>query len=229
MDKRINKYIKDVLFKIFSKLVPELNILRNPDINWSSIVSSSFNTRIDKNTRIVPPYKLADAEIGRGTYIASNAGVSMTEIGKFCSIGPNFFCGWGIHPIDGLSTSPAFYSTLRQNGFTYSTTDKIVERKKISIGNDVFIGANVVVLDGVKIGDGAIIGAGAVVSKDIPPYAIAVGCPINILKYRFPEDIRTSLLKINWWNFEEDGLRDVERYFYEIDTFIEKYYNNQHE
>lgn len=62
----------------------------------------------------------------------------MTEIGKFCSIGPNFFCGWGVHPMDGISTSPMFYSTLKQNGMTLSLVDKVEERKNIRIGNDVF-------------------------------------------------------------------------------------------
>lgn len=87
----------------------------------------------------------------------------------------------------------------------------------------VFIGANVTILDGVTIGDGAVIGAGAVVSKDIPPYAIAVGCPIRILKYRFePEQIH-KLLKIKWWEFEDDKLQDVERMFFDINEFIEKH------
>lgn len=147
----------------------------------------------------------------------------MTEIGKFCSIGPNFFCGWGVHPMDGISTSPMFYSTLKQNGMTLSLVDKVEERKNIRIGNDVFIGANVTVLDGVTIGDGAVIGAGAVVSKDIPPYAIAVGCPIRILRYRFDEEIRKKLLSIKWWNFDDEKLHDVENYFFEINRFIEEY------
>jgi acetyltransferase-like isoleucine patch superfamily enzyme len=101
--------------------------------------------------------------------------------------------------------------------------DKIEERKQINIGNDVFIGANVTVLDGVTIGDGAVIGAGAVVSKDIPPYAIAVGCPIKVIKYRFSETQIEALLKIRWWDFPEEQLQDVERLFFDIDAFIQKY------
>ena len=54
----------------------------------------------------------------------------------------------------------------------------------IVIGDDVWIGANVTVLKGVKIGDGVVIGAGSVVTKDIPPYAIVVGNPARIVKYR---------------------------------------------
>ena len=145
----------------------------------------------------------------------------MTKIGKFCSIGPGLVCGWGIHPINGLSTHPMFYSTLRQNGMTLSAVDKVVERKPITIGNDVFIGANVTILDGVTIGDGAVIGAGAVVSKDIPSYAVAVGCPIQIVKYRFNSEQIEALRKIEWWDFDDDKLKEVERLFFEVERFID--------
>ena len=54
----------------------------------------------------------------------------------------------------------------------------------IKIGNDVWIAANVTILKGVNIGDGAIIGAGSVVTRDIPEYAVAVGNPARVVKYR---------------------------------------------
>jgi len=49
------------------------------------------------------------------------------------------------------------------------------------------------VLDGVTIGKGAVIGAGAVVTKDIPPYSVAVGVPARVVRQRgkpTKEDIR---------------------------------------
>ena len=118
-----------------------------------------------------------------------------------------------------------FYSTNQLNGKTFSLCNKIEERKDIHIGNDVFIGAKVTILDGVTIGDGAIIGAGAVVSKDIPPYAIAFGCPIRILRYRMTHEQIAAMQRIQWWNWSEDKLQEVERMFFEIDKFIEKYDN----
>ena len=78
-------------------------------------------------------------------------------------------------------------------------------------------------MDGVTIGDGAIIGAGAVISKNIPDYAIAVGCPSKIIKYRFNDDKIASLKRIQWWNFEEDKLKDIEKLFWDVDEFIKKY------
>jgi acetyltransferase-like isoleucine patch superfamily enzyme len=55
---------------------------------------------------------------------------------------------------------------------------------KIVLGRDVWLGAGVRVLRGVKIGDGCVIGAGSVVTRDIPPYSIAVGVPARVVRKR---------------------------------------------
>lgn len=210
------------LRKLLYWILPELRILRENDTDLSVLKRNKDYVDSHKHIMLYAPYSLSDSSIGRYTYIARNSIVSNTTIGSFCSIGPNFLCGWGIHPITGISTSPMFYSTKKQNGFTLSETDKIEERKRIVIGNDVFIGANVTVLDGVTIGDGAVIGAGAVVSKDIPPYAVAVGCPIRIIKYRFAEDQIEALEKLKWWNLADEDLKEVERFFFDIEGFIHR-------
>ena len=81
---------------------------------------------------------------------------------------------------------------------------------------------NVIILDGVNIGDGAVIGAGAVVSKDIPDYAVAVGNPIRILKYRFNDETIDRLKKAKWWDLDFSNLKYVEEHFFDIDTFLDK-------
>ncbi len=65
--------------------------------------------------------------------------------------------------------------------------DQGMESKPITIGEDVWIGACVLVLPGVSIGDHAIIGAGSVVTREIPPYAVAVGSPARVIRYRNQE------------------------------------------
>ena len=176
LKQRIYYNIKKYVLRSF----PELDIVNEKRLRavLKLVDNNLAHVITGKNTLIYAPSHIFNTNIGNYTYIATNAHISETEIGKFCSVGPNLVCGWGIHPINGISTHPMFYSTMKQNGMTLSDTDKIEERKKIKIGNDVFIGANVTILDGVTIGNGAVIGAGAVVSKDIPPYAVAVGCPI---------------------------------------------------
>ncbi len=53
----------------------------------------------------------------------------------------------------------------------------------VIIDDDVWLGEFVTVLPGVTIGKGAIIGAMSVVTKDIPPYSIAIGVPAKVFKY----------------------------------------------
>jgi acetyltransferase-like isoleucine patch superfamily enzyme len=54
--------------------------------------------------------------------------------------------------------------------------------KQIIISDDVWVGANVVITAGVTLGKHCIIGAGSIVTKDIPPYSVAVGNPAKVIK-----------------------------------------------
>lgn len=219
MKKKIKSF-----FRFFLKYTyPTLYKLELKQTYLENVQTRIFNSKISAKANIGGPCQINSSEIGDYTYVSINASILLTKIGKFCSIGPNLFCGWGVHPTNGLSTSPAFYSTKGQAGITFSKEDKISETIGIEIGNDVFIGMNVTIIDGIKIGDGAIIGAGAVVSKDIPPYAIAVGSPIKIVRYRFEAEIIEKLLKIKWWDFDHENLQKVEEDFFDVNNFIQKY------
>jgi acetyltransferase-like isoleucine patch superfamily enzyme len=213
----INSIIRSILFRF----VPESRVLFNKNTHWDICID--VNNNYTSKVKLYSPFSITNSIIGDYTYVAVNSSIFNTNIGKFCSIGPNFFCGWGIHPTNGISTNPMFYSTKLQNGASLSMSNKIEENKSIKIGNDVFIGANVTILDGIEIGDGAIIGAGAVVSKNIPPYSIAVGSPIQIVKKRFDDDSINKLLKIKWWDWDEENLKKVEENFFDIPSFLNKY------
>lgn len=52
----------------------------------------------------------------------------------------------------------------------------------VEIGANVLIGANTTVLPGVKIGDGAWVAAGSLVNRDVPPYTLAMGVPVQFVK-----------------------------------------------
>jgi acetyltransferase-like isoleucine patch superfamily enzyme len=54
--------------------------------------------------------------------------------------------------------------------------------KRVHIGRGAYLGVNAIILPGVTIGEGSIIGAGSVVTKDVPPYSVAVGNPARVIR-----------------------------------------------
>ena len=91
--------------------------------------------------------------------------------------------------------------------------------KKTTIGNDVWIGANAVVRKGVRVGDGAVIGAGAIVLKDVPAFSVVAGVPAKVIRYRFDENTIYRLLKLKWWEMDEDVLKALQ--FNDVEKCIE--------
>jgi len=81
-------------------------------------------------------------------------------------------------------------------------------KEPMTIGNDVYIGAFAFINASTvtSIGDGAIIGTGAVVLEDVPPYAVVVGVPAKIKKYRFAPEMIETLLRVKWWDWSEEEI-----------------------
>ncbi len=137
--------------------------------------------------------------IGRGTHLEFN-----TVIGSYCSVSWNVTIGASPHIMTGLTSHDIARDWIARR--TMNVTGGGCEVPPVTIGNDVWIGCHAIVLAGVTVGDGAVIGAGAVVTKDVPPYAIVVGVPARILRYRFPEAIIERLLASKWWERSESEL-----------------------
>lgn len=53
---------------------------------------------------------------------------------------------------------------------------------EVKIGSNVMIGANTTILPGVVIGDYAVVAAGSVVTRDVPPYTMVGGNPIQTIR-----------------------------------------------
>lgn len=139
--------------------------------------------------------------VGIGTYgklniDCSNAHNELLKIGNYCSISSqsHFLLG-GEHDYKTIMDYPVIEKI-------YKIGTKRKSKGGIFIEDDVWIGDHAIILSGVNIGKGAIIGAGAVVAKNIPPYAIVVGNPAKIIKYRFSNDIIDKLNNIDFANID---------------------------
>ncbi len=161
----------------------ELAINRNVELGDNIKIKAIENLTIGKEVKITDGVFLHcgqyDKKIRRGkidigdyTYIGPNCvlfGEGEIEIGSYCMI------------------APGTVITSQQHTFTrcdIPMRKQPSEHAKIVIEDDVWIGSNAVILPGIRIGQGSVIGAGAVVTKDIPPYSVAVGVPARVIKKR---------------------------------------------
>lgn len=190
-----------------------------------SVFFEGKNTLMN-NTTFISSY------LGLGSYIAGNSKIRRTKIGRFCAIGDNVRTGLGLHPSNTfVSIHPAFFSTQKQAGFSFTDKNLFEEHKYtdstnkyyVEIGNDVWIGSNVMVMDGVKIGDGAIVAGGSVVTKDVIPYSIVGGVPAKIIKYRFLPDEINFLLEFKWWEKDTSWIKANAEWFTDIKLFMKTY------
>lgn len=164
--------------------------------------------------------------IGAYSYIrdGSRLGGGLRSIGRYCSIAPGVVLGDGQHHIDWLTTHP--FADAAEYRVDQPPSNKSAPKMTV-IGNDVWIGANAIIMRGVVIGDGAVIGAGAVVTKDVPSYAIVVGIPGKILRYRFPRKTMQRLLQLRWWQYTSRSLMGVP--FHDVDAAIAEIERRRHE
>ena len=93
-------------------------------------------------------------------------------------------------------------------------------RFQLIIGHDVWIGLDSLFVGAVNVGNGAIIGAGSVIAKDVPPYAVVVGNPARVIKYRFDDTTIKKLLAIKWWNWSLEKIADNLPLMKDVEKFL---------
>lgn len=183
------------------------------------LVKMHYTSRVSKGALFegankVYPYATFNGLLGYGSYVGPNSSV-YAKVGRFTSIAPFVKTVNGTHPVTEpyVSTSPVFYSLKKQNGRTYTKTQRFNEFLYVGnsnypavIGNDCWIGERAMIIGGVCISDGAIVLAGSIVTKDVPPYAIVGGVPAKIIKYRYSQDTILFLQNLKWWNMSEEWL-----------------------
>ncbi|WP_455823865.1 CatB-related O-acetyltransferase [Pseudomonas graminis] len=140
--------------------------------------------------------------IGAHTYIRSGSHLAnVSSIGRFCSVGSGVVIGQEKYtqPTNWLSSHP----------FQYTNAPLMYHAKSemAVIGNDVWIGSEAMILEGVNVGTGAVIATRAVVVKDVPSYAVVVGFPAKVVRFRYEPTMVERLLASRWWEVEIDELR----------------------
>ncbi len=205
--------------------------------NLDEKVVARFYGTIEAPVRISECRIFHDFSIGSFTYL-SGGFFYHAHIGRYGSFANGLHIGQGNHPIDWLSTHPFQYQSLKypvgagykDRDIYYEDADKadnsIVQKPgKTVIGNDVWVGYGAYIRNGVTVGDGAVIGACSVVTKDVPPYAVVVGQPAKVVKYRFDDSIIERLMAARWWRFAPWQLRhvkfdDINRALEQIEEFL---------
>lgn len=131
--------------------------------------------------------------IGQGVDFDNGCNVVLKEyanIGSYCSLGGNH----GMITI-GKHVMMGAHCTIISQNHKYIEPEgyRGFDGKDIVIREYAWIGDKVIILPGVTIGKHAIIGAGTVVPKDIPDYAIAVGNPAVVKKFRNEKVVKEDL------------------------------------
>jgi phosphonate metabolism protein (transferase hexapeptide repeat family) len=188
----------------------------------AQIRDSSFGAYCEVGART----KVSECRFGDYSYIVSDADIIYATVGKFCSIAAHTRINPGNHPLERVALNHFTYRSSAY-GLGEDDADFFQWRRDhhVTLGHDVWIGHGAILLPGVSVGNGAAIGAGAVVSKDVPPFAIVVGVPGRVLRYRFAPEIIAALERIAWWNWPHErlgeGLQDFRRM--SADAFCRKY------
>lgn len=169
--------------------------------------------------------------IGRGSFISGGVKntfpVSNLYVGQFTSIATGLTVMLGGNHSTNLLTTANFVNLMpdKFGGLPNPFPPTGLTKGDIIIDNDVWIGQDVTIMSGVHIHSGAIVGTAAVIAKDIPPYAMVVGNPGRIIKYRFEPEIIERLLRIAWWNWDIDKIYENYSYFIDPDIipFVDKF------
>ena len=190
----------------------------------------------NKNMLILSEQRLADnISVGKYSYYSLDddpdtvfdrdvvhynyPGHGSLKIGSFVSIavGVEIIMGAANHATDCFSSFPFNQVSLDWARWTTIEKKDMPDRGDTIIGNDVWIGRQATIMPGVRIGDGAIIGAHAVVAKDVPAYAVVVGNPAKVVRFRFEDETIEFLEALRWWDFSDGQLDRAIPYLTSLD------------
>jgi chloramphenicol O-acetyltransferase type B len=185
-------------------------------LHFTAIKSSD----IHQTAKIEADSEVYSSSMGKHSFCGYRCSIAHCDIGSFCSIANNVTIGGGMHPMEWISTSPAFYEgrdSIKAKFSTHSRKPPL----RVTIGHDVWIGERVLIKQGVKVGTGAVIGMGSVVTKDVLPYSIVSGVPAIEIRKRFKDDkLIERLLASEWWTLPERLLHEKGKYAKDPELFL---------
>ena len=168
---------------------------------------------------------VTESSFGDYTYLFAQNDVYCSEIGKFNSIATGVRINPVQHPM--RERAAAHHLTYRAAHYGLGEDDPTIihwrRSRRVTTGNDVWIGHNAVVMGGVTIGDGAVVAAGAVVTHDVAPYEIVGGVPARHMGWRYEENTIAAMLRIRWWDWSHEELKERLLDFNDVPAFVRKY------
>lgn len=172
-------------------------------LKWSwRFGSFGFRSRLIKPDMVTGPNGI---HIGKKVHIRKAARIE--SLGKLIgkapkiSIGDNtsihlyFHCGAAESVTIGKDVLIASRVYISDHDHVFDDPEKPARwsgrlvAKPIIIEDGAWLGEGVVVLKGVTIGQRAVIGANSVVTKNIPPFSVAVGSPAKVVRYFRPDKL----------------------------------------
>ena len=166
---------------------------------------------------------MGEINIGYGTTMNEECWLhGNIEIGRYTQLGPRVCIYANNHNMNLMTPYNAKY-------LLSGKLKKHIIRKKVRIGNSVWIGYGAIILPGVSIGDGSIIGAGTVITKDVAEYSIVAGNPGKEIKKRFNEKIIDAIKHSKWWEKDIMELEDYSNLFnIDVKANPQKFINELH-
>lgn len=183
--------------------------------------SAIKNSRIHPSSKVEAGSEIVNSNFDKHSFCGYQCEIINCDIGSFCSIANHVIIGGGMHPMQWISTSPAFYAGRDSIRAKFSEHQR-PQPLRTRIGHDVWIGERVLIKQGVTIGTGAVVGMGSVVTRDVAPYAVVAGCPARVLRHRFDPPLVQRLLASNWWALDEDALRRAAVHARDPEAFLQR-------
>jgi acetyltransferase-like isoleucine patch superfamily enzyme len=178
----------------YDSFVPELESARLEGRRFSKKYNDWFPEGDDVNTEFLSKGRVEILRGRLGHVSDEEAFIEpplRVDYGPNISIGKRFYSNFGLTILDSAIVTignrvmmgpSVVISTATHEIEVASRRDNIEFAKPVTIGDDCWIGGGVIILAGVTIGNGCTIGAGAIVTRDIPSWSVAVGCPAKVAK-----------------------------------------------